>query len=158
MHEVASSIDDDRWCHFLGTIELARKLQAEYSNAGLSFDVLDVRLCDSTEVASEESARPGFAGFDVSTFTLRSVIYEELLFTGGGSVSDELTPLFRVFKAHFIPRLNQSGLFSEFTDAVLLRDAVMALETIAPSSFVPEWGELCVFGLTVVPPAHSTDL
>jgi len=151
--QVASSIGDDKWSYFLSTVESARKLQAEYRQAGVSFDLLDVRPCERQTEGDEESTRPGFLGFDVSTPSLRSVIYEELLSLGPDDATlNDLAPVFRVASLYFTPRLNQWGLFASFSDALLFRDMLGVLEAIAPACFVPEWGELFIFSLTVLGP------
>lgn len=161
--EITSGIEDDEWCQFLATADLALALQKEYQQAGVEFDVLAVRRCDSDAAAAEEIVRPGFLGFDVAEFELRSVIYGQLLYSRSAELSKAmpetaadrsdpavLDPVFELLKAYFVPRLGQNGLFQEYIPAALLRDTIMALEAVAPECFVPQWGDVCVFGLRLL--------
>ena len=146
---VDASINDDRWCSFLPTLELGRAFQERYKKAGFAFDLLRVQECVSEEIGRTEQTAPRFIGFDVVTSEPLSQIREWIL-VDQVPVPQKLEPIWRVAHGFFCPRLNESRLLHNYADAALLRCLMLAVVELAPDVFEPEDRALTIFSLSDV--------
>jgi hypothetical protein len=120
------------WCRFFDRLDVARDFRRRYAEHGYEFEIIAVYPCNDPLDARAIERLPGYLGLDVSSMEPDSALHPARMWESfpPGSGAEHLVPIWRLEQAYFQPRLNQWGLLTDYTDAVLLHDLKHALQVI----------------------------